>query len=287
MQSSATRTDTRPSIKKGKGKKESSGKINKNTNNCKEEIRQNKCTNKSDNLNDDDETKISDQFSDSDQLGFGNEENLNSKEYLQEAEEVNNKDNLFQEYDNEKIENCKQLSDKVRLEDNQYSKDDSQNDMMKDENVHVDKQYSNEGICNELSTSSSDETVIVDEVWDSNGQASPDSHLSWQEDTQESATSLEDTNSIVSAGINQLTSPRPQCIKADDTRETLEESMDMSTSDMVNIVTKMNKKCTLYDESTNKCTFLQEMEPCNVLLENLPLAFTEEVVKYKLWLSSQ
>ena len=279
MQSSATRTDTRPSIKKGKGKKQSSGKINKNSNNCKEEIRQNKYTNKSDNLKESgDETKISDQFSD--QLGFENEEN--SKEYLQEAEEVNNKDNFFQEYDNEEIENCKQLSDKVRLEDNQYSKDNSQNDMMKDENIHVDKQYSNDGICNELSTSSSDETVIL-EVSDSNGQTSLNSHLSWQEDTKESTTPQEDANSIVSAGMNQLTSPRPQCIKANDTTETLEESLDMSTSDMVNSVTKIvNKQCTLYDESTNKCTFLQEMEPCNVLLENLPLALTEEVVRYKL-----
>ena len=242
-----TKTDTKLSIKesKRKGKKGKSGrlqdntevKINKNTNDLKEEICQEEYSDGSDNLKkSEDKTTISDQFSD--QLGFNSEENLNPKDDdFHEADQMGSTDiHLFEKCDDDKIEICNQLLDNVRLDDDQNSKEYcSQNDLTKEKTIHVDKKYSyKDDICDELSTSSTDETVILDEVLDSNEQTSPDSHSSQQKDTKAENTKPSGNTNIVLVSTNHLSLARPECVKANDTKETLEESLDMSTSDMVN-----------------------------------------------------
>ena len=238
-----TKTETRSSKKEGKrkGKKGKSGqlqdntevKINKNTNDLKEEICQEEYSDGGDNLKkSEDKTRISDK------LGFNSEEHLNPKDDdFHEADQIGSTDiHLFEKCDDDKIEICNQLLDNVGLDDDQNSKENySQNDLTKEKTIHVDKKYSyNDDICDKLSTSSTDETVILDEVLDSNEQAPPDNYSSQPKDTKTENTKPSGNTNIVLAGANHLSSGRPEYVKANDTQETLEESLDMSTSDMVN-----------------------------------------------------
>jgi hypothetical protein len=123
---------------------------------------------------------------------------------------TNPKDENFQ--DEDAITN--HLSDKLRLEDNQNPKDYSEHmDWVESDNSNqLFQQYKNEVITDQLLPAGlTEETVISGktkqvEIWDCNEQLLNNTHSDFEE---------------------------PKCMKRDDTTENLEQSLDISTSDVV------------------------------------------------------
>ncbi len=120
------------------------------------------------------------------------------------------KDENFQ--DEDAITN--HLSDKLRLEDNQNPKDYSEHmDWVESDNSNqLFQQYNNEVITDQLLPAGlTEETVISGktkqvEIWSCNEQLLNNTHSDFEE---------------------------PKCMKSDDTTENLEQSLDISTSDVV------------------------------------------------------
>ncbi|CAB3993818.1 ---NA--- [Paramuricea clavata] len=202
-----------------------------------------------------DKVDICDQMSD--YLEVEDDQNSTSLKDVnfQETDWIESKDNLlFQKYGNDDDKISSHLLDQLRLEGNPNPKDYFQDiDLVQNDNSSHS--------CDQLSAISNEESLVWDktkhlEISDSYEQLSSNGHLSPDQDAKTDHTQpIEGSSTIISASTNHLLSQSDsegqECIETNDTKENLEESLNMSSSDI-------------------------EMEPCNVLLENLPLALTEE-----------
>jgi hypothetical protein len=155
---------------------------------------------------------------------------------FQEADWIESKDNLlFQKYGNDDNKISNHLLDQLRLEGNP-------NDYFQDiDSVQNNSSHS----CDQLSAISNEESLVCDktkhlEISDSYEQLSTNGHLSPDQDVKADHTQpIEGSNTIISTSTNHLLSQSDsegqECIE---NKENLEESLNMSSSDVVSCVKK-------------------------------------------------